>query len=240
MDANFEACKAFFWSRWCLINFLLQPRFAYKVGDGVCDQVLNNVKCCYDGNDCESFASECTQCPRDFVKILRLHKGKCLPSFNTPQCCYSLGACSNINECRYSAKLPLVHKFAEVTSGFGLISAPNILAMDISSQTFRLLSAHVRFGTADISTHGLYSTGLFRHRDISARGTFRHMDVSAPWTFRHMDVSARRTFRHVDISAPWTFRHVDISARWTFRHGDISAPDVSARVFSAHFRSETF
>ena len=99
---------------WCLINFFLQPRFAYKVGDGVCDQLLNNPKCCYDGNDCKSFASECSQCPRDFVRILRLHKGKCLPSFNTPQCCYSLGACSNINECRYSAKLPLVQKYTQV------------------------------------------------------------------------------------------------------------------------------
>ena len=99
---------------WCLINFFLQPRFAYKVGDGVCDQVLNTAECCYDGNDCKSFASECSQCPRNFVRILRLHKGKCLPSFNTPQCCYSLGACSNINECQYSAKLPLVQKYIQV------------------------------------------------------------------------------------------------------------------------------
>ena len=109
-----KVCKAIFWSRWCLINFLLQPRFAYKVGDGVCDQILNTADCCYDGNDCKSFASECSQCPRNFVNILRLHKGKCLPSFNTPQCCYSLGACSNINECRHSAKLPLVQKHAQV------------------------------------------------------------------------------------------------------------------------------
>ena len=99
---------------WCLINFFLQPRFAYKVGDGVCDQVLNTAECCYDGSDCKTFASECSQCPRNFLRILRVHKGKCLPSFNTPQCCYSLGACSNINECQYSAKLPLVQKYIQV------------------------------------------------------------------------------------------------------------------------------
>jgi hypothetical protein len=95
--------------------FFFQPRFAYKVGDGVCDQLLNTAECCYDGNDCKIFAEECSQCPRDFVRILRLHKGKCLPSFNTPQCCYSLGACSNsINECLYSAKLPLIQKNLQV------------------------------------------------------------------------------------------------------------------------------
>ena len=128
-------------------HFFLQPRFAYKVGDGVCDPILNNAECCYDGNDCKTFASECSQCPRNFLRILRVHKGKCLPSFNTPQCCYSLGACSNINECHYSAKLPLVQNYIQVCAYciHCCMKCPQILKEKTSSQKYTVIALRIQW-----------------------------------------------------------------------------------------------
>ena len=148
---------------WYLINFFLQPRFSYKVGDGVCDQLLNNAECCYDGNDCKSFASECSQCPRDFVRILRLHKGKCLPSFNTPQCCYSLGACSNINECSYSAKLPLVQKYTQVCA--------YCICMTFKNTQFSICQGPLGAGEAKIYT----MTRWWCHRRKHLGSTYAHV-----------------------------------------------------------------
>ena len=66
----------------------------------------------------------------------------------------------------------------------------------------------------DISAQGFFGTG---HFGTVFFGTFQ------VWNF-----------------LAWTFRHVDISARWTFWHRDFSALDISARVFSAHFRLGIF
>ena len=74
-----------------------------------------------------------------------------------------------------------------ITSGsLGLISAPDILARDISAKTFH-------------------------HRDFSARvhfvmRTFQHWFILAPWTFWNRDVTAlghfsTRMFQHMDILA---------------------------------------
>ena len=92
-------------------------KFSYKIGDGICDQVLNNNECCYDGNDCKAVDSECPQCPKDYLAIIRRHRGKCLPSFNTDLCCYSLGACpesKDIYNCDSSARISFLEEHSQV------------------------------------------------------------------------------------------------------------------------------
>jgi hypothetical protein len=144
--------------------------------------------------------------------------------------------------------------------GLGLISAPDISAMDILAQTFCLLG---RFGTCTLRHFGNFNMWTLRHRDISAQGYFCIVDISAHGHFGTVDISAHGHFGTVDISAreffgtghfgtgffstfqvgnflTWAFQQVDILAWWTFRLGDFLALDVSARIFSAHFSSEIF
>ena len=105
----------------------------------------------------------------------------------------------------------------------GLISAPNISAMDISAQTFRLLG---RFGTCTFRHRGHFDTWTLRHRAISAQGHFGRGDISAHGCFGTLDVSAHGHFGTADISACGHFGAVDVSAR-----GHFGTVDISARGF---------
>ena len=105
----------------------------------------------------------------------------------------------------------------------GLISAPNISAMDISAQTFRLLG---RFGTCTFRHRGHFDTWTLRHRAISAQGHFGTGDISAHGCFGTLDVSAHGHFGTADISACGHFGAVDVLAR-----GHFGTVDISARGF---------
>ena len=112
---------------------------------------------------------------------------------------------------------------AYITESLGLISAPNISAMDITAQTFRLLG---RFGTCTFRHRGHFDTWTLRHRAISAQGHFGTGDISAHGCFGTLDVSAHGHFGTADISACGHFGAVDVSAR-----GHFGTVDISARGF---------
>ena len=110
------------------------------------------------------------------------------------------------------------------------------------------------FGTGIFWHGGHLGTGIFWHwkfrhgffwanfrSRIFWRGHFGMVDISAQGFFGtgHFGTVFFGTFQVWNFLA-WTFRHVDISARWTFWHRDFSALDISARVFSAHFRLGIF